>query len=296
MEILSVNIADVIQRLTFEKMQAQWMRSMAVNMPQILAGKDIKDLPKHQGEPCLVIGAGPSINRFRQLDVLAKSGWRHPIICADRVLQPLLKKGLKPNIVCSVDGDEIISNFYAGSLVKKNRQSVKAVLAATSVHPKVLETCPLEKHFFIPFWDNPLNPTSLTRTFHLMTGKTIMEAYGNSGSCGWAIAYLMGANPVGLLGLDYSYFTDNPSETTYFETFRTLSSGNMEKVKQYYRRVRTWAGYEVLTDAFWLTYLQLFLPVLEKAKAVTYNASPLSIITSDKVKGIDLEEFLSKSS
>lgn len=289
-----MSISDLVQNLTFNKMQSKWMRSFAVNMPAILRGKDVKDLPKHPNEVALVIGAGPSVKKFRQLDVLAKSRWKGVVICADKILKSLLKRSIIPNIVCSVDGDVKVANFYAGSLVKKNVENVKAVLSATTVHPKVVENCPLEKHFFVPKWDDPSKLTSLTRMFWLMTKKTIMETGGNAGSCGWYLARFLGAKVIGLLGLDYAYYTKNLAETTFFETFKILSGGTPAKPLQYYRRVKTWAGYEVLTDIYWLTYLQLFLPALNKADVTTYNLSPLSIVISDKVRGMQLEEFLKK--
>ena len=129
-----------------------------------------------------------------------------------------------------------------------------------------------------------------------MTQKTMLEAYGNSGSCAWAVAYFIGANPIGIIGLDYAYYTNDIRKTTYFESLKFLSGGNVEKLLGFYKRTKTWAGYEVVTDVYWLTYLQMFLPALNKAKATTYNLSPLSIITSPKIKGMDLKEFLKKFS
>jgi hypothetical protein len=265
---------------------------MALNMPEILAGKDIKDLPRFDGKSCLVIGAGPSVRRFRQLEVLAKNGWKNPIICADRQLIPLLKRKIEPNIVVTVDGESVVQKFYHHPLVEKHKGDVKAVLCASTVHPDVVKRCPLEKYFFIPLWDNVLNPTSLSRAFHLMTQKTMLQTYGNAGSCAFAVAYFLGADPIGLLGLDYAYFTDDVRRTTYYESLKALSGGNTAKLLSFYKRTKTWAGYEVLTDIYWLTYLQMFLPALEKAKAEIYNLSPLSIITSEKVKGMHLKEFL----
>ena len=287
------SVADLVQTLTFNKMLPIWMDNFARNIQQILNGKDIKELERMDKEPCLVVGAGPSIRYFKQLDILKK--WKGNIIACDKMLIPLLERGIKPKIVCSVDADESVSNFYAGSLVKKNRD-VKAVMSATSIHPKVIEKCPLEIYFFIPIWDDPLKPTSLTRVFYFMVRKTMMETYGNSGSCAWAIAHFLGCDPIGILGLDYAYYTNDIRETTYFQTFKTLSRGKMDKILSYYKRVRTWAGYEVLTDIMWLTYLQLFLPALSRAKSTTYNLSPLSIITNDKVRGMDLEEFIHRFS
>jgi intein/homing endonuclease len=639
-------------------MQGLWFRNMALNIPQILDGKDIKDLPRFDGQPCLVIGAGPSIRQFRQLEILAKSKWTHPVICADKMLISLLKRKIKPFAVCSVDGEAVISKFYNNSIVDANKDFVRAVLCANTVHPEVLKRCPFEKYFFVSvaedtpvivkhkksklvdiipicdirrrnsnrspvirrvtellvwtergwsdlkwvgyhtyrgkmlriympnatvdvtpthslldidgkiieaekvtvgqalmtqrvpesegitkvepdvawlyglfaaeghanirerkslermkkkklrkpekvyswcitntnkslllkaakillkyfgvrtrinktkgkphmfkgrivypkepiwcltcekakimaisfrdafytkdgykkvpkvilnsdrkamlaflrgfnvgdgrttdykgrkdhqtlrnlstssktlamglyfliknttkqrvnmtydernpnlmildlnlthnpryrkipdgvvkkivpidyegwvydveteshnfvagigelvvhnsIWDNPLNPTSLTRAFHLMTGKTMLETYGNAGSCAFSIAYFLGCDPIGLLGLDYSYYTNDVRKTTYYESLKALSGGDTAKLLSFYKRTRTWAGYEVLTDIYWLTYLQMFLPAVEKAKADIYNLSPLSIIASEKVKGIDLKEFLER--
>jgi hypothetical protein len=275
-------------------MQGLWFRNMALNMSQILDGKDIKDLPRFDGKPCLVIGAGPSIRQFRQLEVLAKGGWKNPIICSDRMLIPLLKRKIKPNVAVTVDGESVVQKFFRHPLVEKFKGEVKAALCASTVHPDVVKCCPLEKYFFIALWDNPLNPTSLTRAFHLMTGKTMLETYGNAGSCAFSIAYYLGCDPIGLLGLDYSYYTNDVRKTTYYESLKALSGGNTAKLLSFYKRTKTWAGYEVLTDIYWLTYLEMFLPALEKAKAEIYNLSPLSIITSEKVRGMDLKKFLQK--
>lgn len=289
-------ISNLIQNLTFQKMEAQWMRNFALNIPEILKGKDIKDLPRLDGEPCLIVGAGPSVKHFCQLEILARSGWKHPIICADKMFVPLLNRNIKVFATCTVDGEAVIKKFYNHPLVDKHKDEVKAVLCANTVHPEVVKRCPLEKYYFISLWDSPLNLTSLTRAFHLMTGKTMLEAFGNSGSCAFAVAYFLGANPIGLLGLDYAYYTDDIRKTTYFESLKTLSGGDIKKLLSFYKRTKTWAGYEVLTDIYWLTYLQMFLPALEKAKAEIYNLSPLSIITSERVKGMDLKEFLERFS
>ena len=288
----SVDFKAVIENLTFSKMSPLWYRSFAQNMPAILAGGDIKDLPKHPNESALVIGAGPSIERFRQLDVLEKSEWNKAIICADKELIPLLKRRILPLAVCTVDGDAVISKFYKHQLVRKYADEITAVFNAVTVHPEVVKAWKGKICWFLPMWDDIMQPTSLTRAFHLMTGKTLMETYGNSGSASWALAYFLGFSTIGIMGLDYSYLTDKPQETTYFETFKILCGGNLEKISGCYKRVATWAGHTVLTDNMWLVYLQMFLPALENAKAMTYNLSPTSIIITEKVKGMDISEFL----
>ena len=55
------SVADLVQTLTFNKMLPIWMDNFARNIQQILNGKDIKELERMDKEPCLVVGAGPSI-------------------------------------------------------------------------------------------------------------------------------------------------------------------------------------------------------------------------------------------
>jgi len=271
-------------------MEKVWMRNLAENLPTIRSSHDINDIPKFSGRPALVVGAGPSVLQQKGLGKKLRK-WKGVIFCCDRMLPELARDRVTPHFVTTVDADEKIADFY--SAVSRARLLKVKVVMNHIVSPVTVAQVPSEsRYFFVGYWDDPFNKVSLTRIFHELTGKTIMPTSGNTGSAAWNLALFLGCNPIGMLGLDFAYATMNASETTYFETFKTLSGGDEQKFLSYYRQGSTWAGKKVLTDQMFLTYYVLLAQQLEKAKATTYNLGEYSIIEESKAKPMKLERFL----
>lgn len=286
-----MSFADLIQSLTLKRMEKTWMQNLAANLSLIRASHDISEIPKLNGRPALVVGAGPSV---KNVDWCMLREWKGTIFVCDRMLPELISNGLTPSFATTVDADAKVADFY-GQVPKAELAKVKVVLNQT-VSPATLGKIPCESlYFFVAYWDDPFATVSLTRIFQELTGKTIMPTSGNTGSAAWNLAYYLECNPVGLLGIDFCYDTMNAQKTTYFETFKTLSTGDPQKFLEYYRQGTTWAGKKVLTDQMFLTYYVLLAEQLEKAKGktVTYNLGEYSILEEGKAKPMKFESFLS---
>lgn len=274
-------------------MQKVWMNNFAENLPTIRKADDIKKLPKSK-KPAIVIGAGPSL---KHVDLKQLRNWNGLVFACDRMFPELQKIGVYPDYVTTVDGNPMVADFYSD--VDFNCKT-RVVLACQTTHPDIAKLIPLElQHYFVGLWDNPLNPASLTRMFHLMTNKMIMSTGGNTGACSWNLAHFLGCNPIGVLGLDFGYDTLNFEKTTYFKTFKVLASINgkldLNLFKSYYRRVTSAAGFEMLTDQMFLTYFQLFKRLLTTAKVKTYNLGRHSILPKTLVPFVEFETFLEKT-
>ena len=59
-ESLSIN-AETVRLHTIAVNESLWMNNLGQNIPFIRSGKDLKNYPRNTGKPCLVIGAGPSV-------------------------------------------------------------------------------------------------------------------------------------------------------------------------------------------------------------------------------------------
>lgn len=288
-----MDFMDFIMNVTWQIQCKNWMNHMATNMPKILKGRDIAEIPKKPLTPCLIIGGGPSIY-YEDLNKLRK--WKYRIICCDKMLIPLLKYNIIPEIVTSVDGSLKIKEFYQHRLVRRHRDKIKFIFCVQTTNPEVIDLFDDYEDFYwyVGAWDNPQMPLSASNIFHLQTHKTIMATGGNVGAFSWYLANYLQHVPIGIIGLDYSYGEEkDPRKTTYFETFNTLSQGKIENFVQYYKRVTTWAGKEVLTDMIFITYFRLFTPSLQQAKN-TINLGQFSILTPENVLTMPLDNFLSK--
>lgn len=284
---------QLIQSLTLKRLEKEWMHNFRDNLPTILKARDISMIPKRNNVPAIVVGAGPSI-KHEPLTLLRK--WRGVIIACDRMLTPLLRMHVEPYCVTTVDGSDKIAGFYSDKLVQSHISNLKAVLSVQTTHPSVSAAIPLEnQYYFVGMWDDPFAELSLSRLFHEMTDKTLMATGGNTGVAAWQLAYYLGCNPIGIIGLDFSYGEETDlKKTTYFETFNILSGGNPQRFLENYRQGLTWAGKNVLTDKMFLTYYTLFLPTLQLAKKerTTINLGKYSLIPNDYAEGMSFRKFL----
>jgi len=283
--------ADLIQTLTLKRMEKTWMQNLAENLSLIRGCHDISDIPKLTGKPALIVGAGPST---KNIDFKKLRNWKGVVFSCDRMLPTLIKNRVTPSFATTVDADAKVADFY-GQVSKEKLARVKVVLNQT-VNPLTLEKIPPESlYFFVGYWDDPFAAVSMTRIFQELTGKTILSTGGNTGSASWNLAYFLGCNPIGLLGIDFCYSSMDVQKSTYFETFKILSGGDPQKFLEYYRQGTTWAGKKVLTDQMFLTYYHLLAQQLEQAKqkTTTYNLGEYSILEEGKAKPMKLERFLS---
>lgn len=298
--------ARAISDYTFSVRAILWMNNMGQNMPDIRRGKRLGELRKKipPSGSALVIGAGPSIEKYSHLEILAESGYRGAILCCDRMLIPLLKKGIVPDVVASVDGSPEVADFFRDPLVDEHVGELNVVFCAQSTHPDTVKAFKGAPFWFVAIWDDPINNArSITRLFHWMTGdQEMMNTGGNVGSFLWNVGYMLGKNPIGLIGLDMGYSEeDDLTKTTYYAYLRRmleLRGKDPDDVPRFYRR-----GYNpdfrnnYYTDILFESYVQTLKRMIDesyKKGLRTYNCTGQGALHGGKVKGIPLKDFLKK--
>lgn len=190
---------------TYHAAIAGWMNNFRLNLPRIWKDPQITDLPKKEKQPAIIVGAGPSLQKFHHLEKIAKAKWKFPILVCDKVLKQALDLKLKPYVVASVDGSPLIANFY-NIRPEKIPSDLNAVFAVT-VHPKVVKTWKRRIHWFVPMIDpvQKLQDRSLTYLLCLIAKhKGTLSGIGNVGSLSWNIAAELGCSPLILIGFDFS--------------------------------------------------------------------------------------------
>lgn len=269
---LSKNVERVMNLTLYHKCPL-WYDNFAQNLQVIRDGKDVMELPKFTGKPVVLVGGGPSIWKSGHLDLLEK--WRHPIITCDRMLIPLLKRGINPVIVSSVDADPEVTKFYDDPVVDEYKRDVKAVLSAVTVYPDVVKRCPFEKYWFVPLYDDARNPTSLSCAFHFMSKqKTMLAPLGNVGGFNWNLSLTLGFEKIILIGYNYSYDDLDITHAAYYDAYLKSVGGDKEKVKKFFSiQENPFFHNKYLLDVMWKAYREVFAYYVNMVPVTTINAS-----------------------
>ncbi len=280
---------------TYWRKEKLWFENLADNLADIRSGLDVQQLKKTCGGPCVIVGAGPSVDKFKHLDAL--KGVSCHVIATDRQLKPLLERGLVPEYVLSVDADPMVATFYDSDLVREYRNKIRAVFNV-QVHHSVFEKFLGLKYWFTVLMDEPLNTEkSISRAIYWMTGgKTMSDSYGNVGGFAWAFADYIGHSPIILVGIDLSYGEDlQPMQTMFWQGLLEKRGGSVkDTLKLDYRWETNVFGYRVLTDALFDSYREVLQHGVEVADAVTVNCSPYTVLHGAKVHCMPLDKALAK--
>jgi hypothetical protein len=216
---------DSISDFTLRWNLPAWMDNLAENLQAIRKGQDIIDLPKKEKEPCIIVGAGPSLKYFNHLELIRKSGWKHPVFSCDKILGECLRHKIVPYATATVDGSPIVHGFYTAGIVKKYAPQVNALFSVL-VHPTVANTYgsyngPI--YWYVPLLDMPvtadkkLDVRSLSYILSLLTKhQSLISGIGNVGAFLWNVAYELGCDPIILVGFDFSEQLKDKADAVYF--------------------------------------------------------------------------------
>jgi hypothetical protein len=216
---------------TLRRMMPFWMDNLYENLPKIRGGKDIVDIPKREKEPCIVVGAGPSLKYYEHLKMIAESGWKHPVISCDKVLSDCIESGIIPYASASVDASSKIANFYAHKNIRQHAKSIYGIFNSF-VSSSVANTWANyggEPYWFVPELDLPMtkegffNPGLSWMLSCLTKHQGVISAIGNVGSFLWNFAgAVLNCSPVILVGFDFSEQIKDKVDAVYFNQYVSM--------------------------------------------------------------------------
>lgn len=277
-------------------LEQMWFDSFAQNLPWIRSGKNLADLRgrcQSRG-PVVVVGAGPSVEKFNHLALLKGLKESTDVLATDRMLVPLMKNMVIPELSVTVDGSPKIVPFYQDPYA----MGVDAVLPVYAHQP--LASLVKEAYWYVPAldegWEDPKRtPRSVTRAMVEMSGHSMAgSAYGNSGGFSWSLAEFMGHDPVILVGIDFSYGPAlAPSQTPFFKGFLKQREGKVaDVIRLDFRYEDNPFGHRVLSDVSWDGYRDIFLKGAERSKITTVNCSSYTTLHGGKIKTMELEQAI----
>lgn len=310
----------MVQKATYTLMDF-WLQSFAKNLPKIWEGESIRKLNVFNNtnsmqthkptESAIIIGGGPSVKEKNQLDTLFKSKYNETIVCTDRMLIPMLKKGITPDrfshfYVLTIDGDEEQEQFYDDPIIKEHNQNIDVILASTC-SPKVVEKC--EKNDLKVYWCHPLiddfrKNDSISKIMNIMSksnknpkGLPGIQTGGNVGTSCWVFSWaIRGCSPTALIGINLGFLGDTPIENTpHYHELLEESNNDKEMVKKYYKTLyNPDSNCKVIVDPIFDCYREGFCDlVIRTPKWVrTINATEGGSLFGERIESMKFADFL----
>ena len=106
------SLAIILNRNTTLKAGARMMENVLLNFPDVLRSSGVKRLENlFQGRPAVLVAAGPSLEK--NVHLLRELQGRAVIIAVDTALRLLLPLGIKPDLVTTIDFNQVNFQKFA---------------------------------------------------------------------------------------------------------------------------------------------------------------------------------------
>lgn len=185
-----------VKSATLLRFNQVWQRNFLSNRSAIQRNPGVIALKnRFRDIPCIVVGAGPSLDK--NIRYLRKACEKAIILCCDAALKPLLSHNIIPNFVVVLDPQEEIARFLSNV-----PQSGITLVVPTIVHPNILELWQGDILFFNKF--APDIPT-LVEIQKVVPQVGILTPGGTVLSVTYDLAFQAGCNPILFVGQDLSY-------------------------------------------------------------------------------------------
>jgi len=179
-----------------------WQENYVANLPDAVYTPGVSSFfDAFDGAPAFVVGAGPSLDR--NVEELRRAQGRSIILACDTAFKPLLKAGVRPDFVLSIDGSELNYKGFEG--IDDRACASTALVAEPMTYHAILQMYPGPR--FMCSFGSPL-----ARVVDEHVGpKGFLSAAGSVSTAAFDLARRMGADPIVLVGQDLSY----PGGRTY---------------------------------------------------------------------------------
>jgi hypothetical protein len=182
-----------IHRNTVHAFSHTWLAQGAANLPAIAAWPSIAAVgDRFRNVPMVIVAPGPSL--AKNIDRVAALRGRALVCAFSHSLKPLTAAGIVPDIVVTVDPQDVRYHFNGASL-----DGVAAVVNGASVHPSLYE---LGAARYLSLSAN----SAIDDWIYEGVGDDAVAAGGGSvATTAFSLALRWGCNPVAFVGLDLSF-------------------------------------------------------------------------------------------
>ncbi|MGI0060959.1 MAG: 6-hydroxymethylpterin diphosphokinase MptE-like protein [Nitrosotalea sp.] len=313
---------EVIQRYFYDHDFEQWVKNFALNLEYIWKESSAAELnpvkgskSKNNKQSAIVIGRGPSIKKYKQLELLASSDYKGSIVCTDGNLINVLKAGITPEkfpkfYVVTIDADEAMKRFYDDKIIDKYGKKIKGIFS-TLTHPSVVgraRKAQIKIHWLHTLFDYNEGRKSFNQISALMVkskkhvnGLPAIQTGGNVGTSAWFVSWrILKCSTVTLIGINHGWEEDDPWEliTSHGNVFVPLKMDKEgDSFKKLFPKIYNpeFKSYCILDPIFqyYSGALKEFI-ARSPPEITTINATQGGSIFGGRITCITLNDFLKK--
>ncbi|WP_425448032.1 motility associated factor glycosyltransferase family protein [Dethiothermospora halolimnae] len=221
-------------------------KNLFYNFKDILKGDTISILKnKFNNKPAIIVSAGPSLDK--NISQLKYAKGKAIIISGGRTLKPLLKNGIKPDLVVSLD-----PGIGAYKVIKENLDTDIPMVTTVVSHSDVIDEYKGKKIF--------CNNEEVAQLVEDLLDKKVdrIPQGGSVANMSLSLADYMGCDPMILIGQDLAY-----TNGKFHADSATLNQKNNKVITENNPIIKDIHGQDVYTTQVWLSFLRWFEEYIE---------------------------------
>ena len=320
---LQKSIEKIMEKKQYENFN-EWVTNFALNLPNIWNEKSAKKIiPEVQGNvekennSAIVIGRGPSIDKFGHLKLLAESNYKGAIVCCDGKLADALNSGITPDkfpkfYVATIDPYPGIKKHYDHEIIKSYGSKIKGVFTILA-NPKVVEKARqtgIQIHWIHSLFDYNEGEKSFNNLSALMIRAInnehklpAIQTGGNVGTASWFISWqILKCSTVALIGINHGWEEDDSWETIISHNNpEEISDGvdrNSQTFQKLFKKIYN-PDFECncILDPLFQFYSEALKEFIVRSPewVTTINATEGGSIFGERIKSMKFKNFLEKS-
>lgn len=259
---------------TINRMSNEWQRNYYYNLIHTCNGKTIEKFKNCTTLPIVIASGGPSL--IKQIEHIKAYRKKMILIAAGSTINSLLAYDIDPDIVVSIDSQEVNYNHFKDSKFKKTK-----LFFGMTNHYMIPNSFD-ESYCFLGYTN-----MEYQKHFENLMGFNIPIIYagGSVANFALAIAGYMTTGPIALIGQDLAY-TDNKTHARANKHYKELSEDELMNPK--YVLTEGYYGEEVTTDYTFLAMKQNFENIIDfVVKNKVYNCTEGGV----KIRGASQVDF-----
>ncbi|UNL84782.1 motility associated factor glycosyltransferase family protein [Priestia koreensis] len=229
-------LLQVVNKNTMEFFSHDWQKNYTANLYNAFDAIPFSRLDKSLSCPIVLVSGGPSLNK--QIHFLKELQERAFILCAGTTINTLLKHGIEPNAVVTIDGGEVNFQHFEGI----NINSIP-LLYSMKVHHAIPN-----QHQGIQIVFNVLGENLVNELTDRIVNRDIGSVFPGFSVANSAldVAFQLTSGPIALIGQDLAY-TNNQSHAEGNKNQRVIDEKYIKERRMF--EVEGYYGDMVLTDS-----------------------------------------------
>ena len=269
-----------------------WLKNIVENTYNYLNSQSLEILNNlFPGCKTIIVAAGPSLDKDIQNLSVAKN--KFLIICVDTALKKLLKYGIQPDIIVSID-------IGAHNLRYLNEVSENSALVCDIAMPDKITSLYKDKTIYTHYGHSIPRFLDLYRK---KEGKTV--GTGTVFSVAFDIAYRIGSSEIYFMGADFSYsnFKEHCETSGNKNTFSSLESISKFLTNETIFFSHCQSEGDIIIDGYlttkkflnWKTWLEVQIMRIKNSDEIKFynmTSTGLTIKGSKKINSSQIKEYI----